>query len=241
MSLAVTEPSLHRAVALVAAVDRRLMALVDAGRLPYHQPCDGEEAVLVGGVAALERRDWVFSGRQVNAAALWRGLPLASLLRRALTGEGEAAVAALQVVAMTHGPATRLPHAAGLAWAARKDGVVALCELGDGAVSDGDFHTGVNFAGVLRAPVVYLVRSEAEQPVASRGEGYGVPAVTVDGRDVVAVRDAVRDAASRARAGGGPTLVEARVKRGERVASAAAISAHEDAIETALAQAEGAN
>lgn len=224
-------------VGLTAAIDIELTRLAEAGVIPTHQSCAGEEAVLVGAALAAEAGDWLFWGRQVLTCALVRGLPLERLFGYAHDmGAVAAEVAALKIVNMTNGAAARLPHATGLAWAGRNDGVVALCELGDGAVSDADFHVGLNFAAVMAAPVVFLVRTE-DGPAPSvweRGEGYGVPAVSIDGSDVLEVRDAVRDAAERARTGGGPTLIEARVRRGERPPESV-WTEHETAVKTALA------
>ena len=239
-SRSLLDPDLERlrsAMGLCAAVDARLTALGESGLGPPHQPCTGEEAVLVGGVAAMEPCDWVFWGRQVLTAALWRDLPLERLLRHALRGEAAQEIAERRIVACTSGPAARLSHAAGLGWAARGDGVVALCELGDGAIADGDFHVGVNFAAVLRAPVVFLVRSGTERPVADRAEGYGIRAVTIDGRCPTTVRAAVAEAASRARAGEGPEIVEAKVVRGRSVVPEHSRIAYEQAVERALAEA----
>ncbi len=239
MSAALTlESSVPDTVALVGALDQQLIELSRRGLIAPHQPCTGEEAVLVGSCAALRDTDWVFWGRQVLVPALMRGLPLARLFAHAHDMSAAAEIAALRVVATSHGAAARLPHAAGLAWAARKDGVVALCELGDGAVSDADFHVGVNFAGVLKAPVVFVVRSEEQEcPVFERGEGYGVPGLRVPGDDPRTVRDAVAEAVERARKGGGPTLIEAMVDR-ERALPTSRLSAHEHTVAMALAQAE---
>lgn len=234
------EPARLRAqMGLVATIDARLAGLAEAGLIPPHQPCDGEEAVLVGAASALQPKDWVFWGRQVNAAALWRGLPLDRLLAHAMRGEAASEIAALRVVVCTQGPAARLPHATGLAWAGRQDGVVALCELGDAAVSDGDFHVGLNFAGVMNAPVIFIIRRGEGAPlVVERAEGYGIRGVVVDGSDPVLVRDAVASAAERARAGEGPTLIEAGVTRGVGLVADWERAEHAGAVETALAAAE---
>jgi len=222
---------------LVAALDRRFITLSRNDLIPPHQSCRGEEATLVGAVAAMEDRDWVFWGRQLNVAALWRGLSVPDLLSHAHSDSAAAAIAALNISACSQGPASRLSHAAGLAWAARHDGVVALCELGDGAVSDADFHCGVNFAAVLGAPVVFLVRSAGVTAVAARAEGYGIDAVVVEGKDPERVRATVARAADKARAGGGPTLIEATVDRKAKV-PLELWTAFEADISAALASAE---
>jgi TPP-dependent pyruvate/acetoin dehydrogenase alpha subunit len=238
-SVVTLESNLVDMVALVAAIDQRLTRMSQDGQIPPHQPCKGETATLVGAVAAMEDSDWIFWGRQVCVAALWRGLSMEALFTQILGGGGEAQVAALKVVTVSAGPATRLPHAVGLAWAAREDAVVALCELGDGAVSDGDFHVGLNFAAVLNAPVVFVVRSAAQIPVAERAEGYGIREMLVDGMDVEAVRKSVAKAAHLARNGQGPTLIEARVNR-EHSLGKNLISRHEGAVSGALNRARRA-
>jgi pyruvate dehydrogenase E1 component alpha subunit len=119
--------------------------------------------------------------------------------------------------------ATQLPHAVGLAHAARLKGddVVALAMVGDGGTSEGDFHEALNFAAVWRAPVVFLVQNNgfaisvplakqtAAPSLAHKAVGYGMPGRLVDGNDAAAVHQVLGEAVARARAGGGPTLVEA--------------------------------
>jgi TPP-dependent pyruvate/acetoin dehydrogenase alpha subunit len=116
-----------------------------------------------------------------------------------------------------------VPHAAGLAWGKklRGENVVAMAFFGDGATSEGAFHEGVNFAAVMNAPAVFVCNNnqwaistpiEAQtraETLADKAVGYGIPGVRVDGLDVLAVYEAAREAVERARAGGGPTLIEA--------------------------------
>ena len=124
--------------------------------------------------------------------------------------------------------ATQLPHAVGLAWGLRHQGApgVVCAYFGDGASSEGDAHEAMNLAGVRRAPIVFLLKNNGwaiSTPVrrpdrgaarfALRAAGYGFPGVLVDGNDLLAVHDACREAVERARAGDGPTLIEARTWR----------------------------
>jgi 2-oxoisovalerate dehydrogenase E1 component alpha subunit len=125
--------------------------------------------------------------------------------------------------------ATQLPHAVGLAHAARLKGddVVALAMVGDGGTSEGDFHEALNFAAVWQAPVVFLVQNNgfaisvplakqtAAPSLAHKAVGYGMPGRLVDGNDAVAMYDVLSEAVRHARAGGGPTLVEAVTYRME--------------------------
>ena len=186
---------------LTRAIDERLTQLSQKGIIGPHQPCTGEEYTLAGAACALEKTDWVFWGRQVCVPALVRDMPLSALLAFALAPvHAQSEFAQRLIVNNTHGPAARLPHATGLAWAARRDNVAVLCELGDQAVSDADFHVGVNFAAVMNAPVVFLVRQQTGAPSAlPRAEGYGIAGEAVDGMDANAVESCLREALTAAR------------------------------------------
>jgi 2-oxoisovalerate dehydrogenase E1 component alpha subunit len=123
--------------------------------------------------------------------------------------------------------ATQVPHAAGVAYAVRYRGEDAVvgCWFGDGATSEGDWHEGMNFAGIHRLPVVFICENNryaisvpqskqmAVEDVAVRAEGYGFPGVVVDGNDVLACYRAAKEAVERARSGGGPTLIECKTYR----------------------------
>jgi pyruvate dehydrogenase E1 component alpha subunit len=136
-----------------------------------------------------------------------------------------------------------VPHAAGLAWGKKLRGepTVALAFFGDGATSEGAFHEGANFAGVMRAPLVLVCSNNqwaistplsaqtAAPTLADKAIGYGMPGVRVDGGDVLAVYEAARDAVARARAGGGPTFIEAVTYRAAPHATADDPSAYIDA------------
>jgi pyruvate dehydrogenase E1 component alpha subunit len=118
---------------------------------------------------------------------------------------------------------THVPHAAGLAWGKklRGENACAIAYFGDGATSEGAFHEGANFAAVMRAPLVLFCNNNqwaistplssqtAAETLADKAVGYGIPGVRVDGCDVLAVFEATRDAVARARAGEGPTFIEA--------------------------------
>jgi 2-oxoisovalerate dehydrogenase E1 component alpha subunit len=135
--------------------------------------------------------------------------------------------AGLRIVSGSSPVATQIPHAAGIALASKLRGEkdATIVYFGDGATSKGDFHEGLNFAGVHRLPVVFfcenngyaisvpLKKQMAIAQVSQRAAGYGFPGVTVDGNDALAVYAASKEALRRARAGEGPTLIEAVVQR----------------------------
>jgi 2-oxoisovalerate dehydrogenase E1 component alpha subunit len=133
----------------------------------------------------------------------------------------------LNIISHSSPIATQIPHAAGVAWAARYRGedAVAACWFGEGATSAGAWHEGLNFAGVHRLPVIFICENNqyaisvsqkyqmAIENVADRAEGYGFPGVVVSGNDVLACYAAMKTAVDRARAGEGPTLIEAKTYR----------------------------
>jgi 2-oxoisovalerate dehydrogenase E1 component alpha subunit len=133
----------------------------------------------------------------------------------------------LSIISGSSPIATQVPHAAGIAFAARYRGEDAVvgCWFGDGATSEGDWHEGLNFSGIHRLPVIFVCENNqyaisvpqskqmAVKDVASRAEGYGFPGVVVDGNDVLACYGAMKTAHERARAGEGPTLIECKTYR----------------------------
>jgi pyruvate dehydrogenase E1 component alpha subunit len=176
----------------------------------------------------LAEDDWLFPSYRDTLAVVGRGvdpLEALTLLRgNAHTGYDPAAT---RTAPLCTPLATQAPHAVGLAHAARLRGepVVALAMMGDGGTSEGDFHEALNFAAVLNAPVVFLVQNNgyaisvpltkqsAAPSLAHKAVGYGMPGRLVDGNDAVAVHEVLAEAVDRARAGGGPTLVEALTYR----------------------------
>jgi 2-oxoisovalerate dehydrogenase E1 component alpha subunit len=231
--------ALYEHMVLARAVDERLVALQREGVLASHASAIGEEAAIVGAAAAMRDEDWIFPSSREFAAALWRGMPLTAYAHHAFgtardPGRGRNAPdppfwKAARVVSVSPLVGTQIPHAVGVAWAAsmKKADVASLVFFGEGATSSGDFHTGLNFAGVTRAPVVALCRNNgwatstpaskqtASPSFAVKAVAYGLRGVRVDGADVVAVLGAVRDARARAAAGLGGTLIEAVMPRVE--------------------------
>ncbi len=226
--------ALYEHMVLARALDEMVGALQREAPVPHHSSAIGDEATIVGAVAAMDEEDWVFPGRRDVAAALWRGMPLSAYAHHVLgtacdIGKGRsspdppfwkgARVASASPLAGAH-----IPHAVGFAWASRMraSDVAALVFFGAEAMSCGDFHSGLNFAGVTRAPVVAVCRA-ASSPAPSRtasasfamkSVAYGLAGVRVDGGDVVAVWNVVREARRRTMAGLGGTLIEAIAGQG---------------------------
>lgn len=224
---------LYRYMLLLRVLDERMIGLQRQGRIGFYGAATGEEASVIGSAYALEREDWVFPALRQGGVALLRGYPLVKFLAQ-LMGNREDLLKGhmqpchyasrdVQQVSWSSCVANQLPQAVGVAMAAkyRKDPRVVMAYMGDGATSASDFHVAMNFASVFQAPVVFfcqnnhwaisvpLARQTSSPSLAGKAVAYGMPGVRVDGNDVLAVYVASKEAVSRARSGGGPTLIEA--------------------------------
>jgi pyruvate dehydrogenase E1 component alpha subunit len=229
---------MYRWMLLTRAYENRAQELWSKGLVVESlHGSQGQEAIGVGACYGLRPDDVVLPSLRTRAAFLVRGVPV----RQFLAGMLGKATGAAKGKATSHHMGRReggillgsaivgasIPVATGAALAFQMKGEdrVAVCFFGDGATERGDFHEALNFAGVLRAPIVYVIENNgyaeftpiakhfAGQNLACRAEGYGFPGVTLDGNDVLAVYDAVDEAVSRARAGEGPTLLECMTYR----------------------------
>jgi pyruvate dehydrogenase E1 component alpha subunit len=209
---------------LARLLDERATTLQRQGRWGVFSPGIGQEATTVGSTMPLDpARDWLVPQYRETVAYARHGWALENIAA-AFMGKLDggripdgANVLPLQVALAAH-----LQHATGLAWGLKlqKKDAVVMAHVGEGASSEGDFHEALNLAGVVKAPVVFVLVNNnwaistpralqsAAPSFALRAEGYGFPGVEVDGNDVLAVYDAAFDAVSRARAGEGPTLIE---------------------------------
>jgi len=204
------------------AFDEAAMRLQRVGRIPAYYPCAGQETH-VAVASALEDRDWIFSQYReqgvrltrgvpvVNELALWRGMP------HAFWDPTKYRITPMNVTIGTH-----LPHATGYGYGARLLGrdEISLALFGDGATSEVDFHAALNFAGVWNTPTVFFCQNNryaqstpieqqtASETLAQKAEAYGIEGVRVDGMDIIAVHTALNAAVEKARAGGGPTMIE---------------------------------
>jgi pyruvate dehydrogenase E1 component alpha subunit len=224
---------LYRAMMLIRTLDERMMTLQRQGRIGFYGACTGQEAAALASAYALEPTDWIFPALREAAAMLLRGFGLVPFISQVFGNSGDLThgrqmpshQAARSVNQVSWGSCigTQLPQAVGAALAAKLKGdpTVMLAYLGDGATSSSDFHVAMNFAGVLRVPVVFVCQNNhwsismrtdqqtASESIAIKAMAYGLPGVRVDGNSVEEVYQATREAVARARAGKGPTLIEA--------------------------------
>ena len=214
----------YRAVARARLFDERAVTLQRQGRLGVYAPFRGQEASQVGAALALSSSDWLVPSYRETGAAITHGLPIeTALLYWRSHPAGWAYPDDLRLLPFYIPIASQLTHAVGVAHAGKLLGEswATLVFVGDGGSSEGDFHEALNFAAVYRAPVVFVVQNNGwaisvpthkqmrNTRIADRADGYGMPGVTVDGNDLVAMLDTTRQAVERAKAGEGPTLIEA--------------------------------
>jgi pyruvate dehydrogenase E1 component alpha subunit len=236
--------ALHRDLVLLRTYDERSLVYHRQGRIGTYAIYWGHEAMQVGAIRALGEDDWIFPSYRESAVGLLRGMPVETVLswwRGHPAGWWDPRQ--YRLASITVPIATHVPHAVGFAWGKklRGESTCALVFFGDGATSEGAFHEGANFAAVMQAPVVLLCNNNQwaistplsaqtrAETLADKAVGYGMPGVRVDGRDVLAVYEATSEAVARARAGEGPTLIEAVTYRCAPHATADDPSAYIDA------------
>src|SRR6201987_986289 len=215
---------LYRSMVMLRTYDARSVVFHRQGRIGTYAIFWNHEAMQAGSVHALANEDWIFPSYRESAIGLLRGMPVSTVLHwwrghpAGWWNPADYRVASICVPIATH-----VPHAVGLAWGEKLKGndTVSIAYFGDGATSEGSFHEGANFAGVMRAPLILFCNNNqwaistplsaqtAAETLADKAVGYGIPGVRVDGTDVLAVFEATRDAVVRARAGEGPTFIEA--------------------------------
>jgi pyruvate dehydrogenase E1 component alpha subunit/2-oxoisovalerate dehydrogenase E1 component alpha subunit len=230
---------LYKHMVRTRAIDTRMLALQRQGRIGFYGTCRGQEAATVGSGAAVEDHDWVFPALREGAVLLMRGYPLDKYMAQ-LVGCALDPTHGRQMpchfssmehhfVTLSSVIGTQISQAMGAAWGAKIKGdkTVVMGYMGDGATSSTDFHTALTFGAVHKVPAVFFCQNNqwaisvpfskqtASDGIASKAEAYGMPGVAVDGNDVLAVYRATREAVDRARAGEGPTLIEAITYRQE--------------------------
>ncbi|MEI4771371.1 thiamine pyrophosphate-dependent dehydrogenase E1 component subunit alpha [Psychrobacillus sp. FJAT-51614] len=216
-------------------IDERMWLLNRAGKIPFVISCQGQEAAQVGAAYALDNtKDYIAPYYRDMGVVLHFGMTPRDLMLSAFAKAEDPNSGGRQmpghfgqkknrILTGSSPVTTQLPHAVGVALAAKieKKDFITFVTLGEGSSNQGDFHEGLNFAGVHQLPCITMVennkyaisvpfeRQVASKNVADRAIGYGMPGVTVDGKDPIEVYKVVKEAADRARSGGGPSLIEA--------------------------------
>jgi TPP-dependent pyruvate/acetoin dehydrogenase alpha subunit len=209
---------------LTRRLDLRMLAMQRQGEMGTFAPGLGQEATQIGQIYPLTPTDWFVPSYRSLGAQLWRGWTLEGLLLL-WDGffEGFEIPEGVNDLPFSIVVGAHVPVATGLGMGIKQrgDDAVVLTNFGDGAISEGAVNEAFNFAAVYKSPIVFVVenngwaisipahKQSATAELARRGPGFGVPAVRVDGNDVLAMIAATTRAVERARSGGGPTLIEA--------------------------------
>lgn len=228
---------LYRHMLRIRVIDERMLTLQRQGRVGFYGACTGQEAAVIGSAFALELDDWIFPAIREGGAALMRGYSLDHYVSQVMGNRNDLTKGrqmpchysdrSVNYVSWSSCIATQLPHAVGAAMAMRlmKENSIAMAYLGDGATSEGDSHAAMNFAGVVRAPVLFFCQNNqwaisvsvkqqtASETIAIKAIAYGIRGMRVDGNDVLAVYRETRRAADSVRKGEGPVLIEALTYR----------------------------
>jgi 2-oxoisovalerate dehydrogenase E1 component alpha subunit len=231
--------SMHRTLLTARLLDEASLRQNRMGRAPFVVPVSGHEGCQIGTAWPMRRGTdiWLPYYRDVGVVLVAGMTPYEIFLGVFSKADDPASGGRqmpshwgsrrLGIISGSSPIATQVPHAAGIAYAARLRGedTVVGCWFGEGATSEGDWHEGLNFAGIHKLPIIFVCENNhyaisvpqskqmAVEDVASRAEGYGFPGVVVDGSDVLACYAAMQTAHERARAGGGPTLIECKTYR----------------------------
>lgn len=223
---------MYRDMIYIRVLDERMIAAQRQGRLSFYLTCTGEEAAVMGTVAAFTQGDMIMGQYREQAALRFRGFTSKQFMNQMLSnnmdlGKGRQmpihyGSRALNFMTISSPLATQIPQAAGYAYGQKLQHLEActLCYFGDGAASEGDFHAGMNMAAVLKCPVVFVARNNgyaistptseqfAGDGIASRGVGYGIKSIRVDGNDILAVYAAAVEARKLAITNHEPVLIE---------------------------------
>jgi 2-oxoisovalerate dehydrogenase E1 component alpha subunit len=228
----------YRTMLRVRAFDDTCMKLQRSGRIGFSIPNKGVEATQVGAASALKKTDWIFPSYRDFGMALYHGVTPLAMMHN-MYGDAQDSAKGRQMpvhfsfeepirfFSISSPIGTHIVQAVGAAYAIqrRREPHVVLASFGDGGTSSTGFHSGMNFAGVWKSPVVFLCQNNGwaiscpsekqtcSESYAIKAKAYGMPGVLVDGNDLLAVRKATLEAVDRARKGAGPTLIEARTFR----------------------------
>ncbi|MFB7639283.1 thiamine pyrophosphate-dependent dehydrogenase E1 component subunit alpha [Peribacillus butanolivorans] len=225
---------MYKVMLLARRIDERMWLLNRSGKIPFVVSCQGQEAAQVGAAFALNRKkDYVLPYYRDLGVVLAFGMTAKDLMLSSFAKAEDPNSGGRQmpghfgqkknrIVTGSSPVTTQVPHAVGIALAAKMEGkdIVSFVTFGEGSSNQGDFHEGANFAGVHKLPVILMCENNqyaisvpiekqlACNKVSDRAIGYGMPGVTVDGNDPIEVYQVVKEAAERGRRGDGPSLIE---------------------------------
>jgi len=223
----------YQSLAFHRVLDERMVAAQRQGRISFYMAALGEEAASVGGAAGLEEQDMIMAQYREQGALIYRGFSLENFMNQMFSNEKDLGKGRqmpihygsneLNYMTISSPLGTQIPQAAGYAYGQKLQGkdAVTLCYFGEGAASEGDFHAGLNMAAVHEAPVIFFCRNNGyaistpsdEQykgnGIASRGVGYGIKTLRIDGNDILAVLKAVQIARAYVLEENKPMIIEA--------------------------------
>ena len=227
----------YEAMLKTRLVEERMVILQRQGAISFAMTSLGEEACAVGSAAALEISDWMYPQYREAGILFFRGFSIENFVHQ-MFGDAHDLILGrqmpnhfgerrLNIVQVSSPIGTKIPHAAGAAFAMKYRGEknVAICYFGEGATSEGDFHVGLNFGAVQRVPCIFFCRNNgyaistpackqfACSSIAVKGESYGIQSLKVDGNDFFAIYWACRQAKNSCLEGRGPVLIEAMTYR----------------------------
>lgn len=215
---------MYRLMLVSRRLDERMINLQRTGRVGTYGPCRGQEACFCGASVVMDKEDWIAHAFREVGSFYHRGWPIERIIQ--FWGgyeEGCEPPEGVNDLPIAVPIATQCPHAMGIALGMRirnKKNAV-LCYCGDGGTSEGDFHESMNFAGVWNLPLIMFIENNQwaisipremqtrSGTIAQKAVAYGFDGIQIDGNDILAVYAATKEAAEKARSGGGPTLIEA--------------------------------
>lgn len=215
---------MYRMMVQARSFDEKALKLQRAGRMGTYPPLSGQEAVQIGSAFALDKSDWMVPSYREAGAMMVKGVPMKLQYMLWMGNDwGNRIPDGVNCLPISIPVGSQTLHATGMAWAAniRKEKNAYLCYFGDGATSRGDFHEGLNFAGVFQVPTVFLCSNNGfaistpvvlqthAETIAQKAIAYGIRGYRLDGMDVLASYVLAKDALDRAKKGEGPTLIEA--------------------------------
>lgn len=232
-----TVQKIYDTMQYIRVLDERMIAAQRQGRISFYLACTGEEASTIGSAAALKPQDMIMSQYREQGALAYRGYSTEQFMNQMFSNELEPnkgrqmpihyGAKELNFMTISSPLGTQIPQASGYAYGQKMAGeeAITICYFGEGAASEGDFHAGLNMAAVLNCPVIFFCRNNgyaistpaeeqfAGDGIASRGLGYGVKTIRVDGNDVMAVYAATEQARKIALEENCPVLIEAMTYR----------------------------